>query len=155
MATVTYCNAGDLLIGDIELSSMLSEESFVRDAAQEMDARLGFVYILPIVGIPAHAQTLLKQINARLASGRLLMSIAAPAEDNSVHRYGEWLIKQAYDDLYAICNGSIILGSATLAPDPTPNSASIVNYDEESAFDQFYNTTMGNTPSWWQPGAVS
>ena len=152
---MAYCNDGDLLIGDVGLSSTLSKASFVRDAADEMDARLGFVYVLPITGIPTYAQLLLKQINARLASGRLLMSIAAPAEEDGVHRYGEWLIKQAYDDLYAICNGSIVLGGATVAVDTTPNTAAIENYDDESAFDQFYNTTMRGTPSWWAPGSVS
>jgi hypothetical protein len=152
---MAYCNPGDLLIGDMEISSALSRESYIRDAANEMDARLGFVYALPIVGIPTHAQTLLKMINARLASGRLLMSIAAPSEDDSVHRYGTWLIKCAYDDLYAICNGQIVLTGATTVVDSNPNSGSIYNHDEESAFDMFENAIMRGSPSWWQPGSVS
>lgn len=155
MTAPGYCTTTDLLIGDIQLSSTLSKESFVRDAADEMNARLGFVYILPITGIPAHATTLLKMINARLASGRLLMSIAAPAEDDGVHRYGEWLIKQAYDDLYAICNGQIILGGAVPAIDPNPNSAMISNHDEESAFEMYENSFYRGQPSWWQPGEVT
>jgi hypothetical protein len=152
---MAYCSENDLLVGDMEFSAATSKESFVRDAANEMDARLGFVYVLPITGIPAHAQTLLKMINARLASGRLLMSIAAPAEDDGVHRYGEWLIKEAYNDLHAICNGSIQLAGATSTADPTPRSGASYNHDEESAFDMFENQVMRGVPSWWQPGSVS
>lgn len=149
-----YCKNQDLLIGDISLSPTLSRESFIRDAADEMDARLGFVYTLPLTGIQPHAVTLLKMINARLASGRLLMSLAAPAEDDGVHRYGEWLIKQAYDDLYAICNGTINLAGATLIADPNPALAAVYNHDEESAVDMFENTVMRGVPSWWMPGEV-
>ena len=151
---VAYAKPGDLLIGDVTLSSGLSRESFLRDAADEMDSRLGFVYVLPIAGIQPHAITLLKMINARLASGRLLMSIAAPSEDDSVHRYGEWLIKEAYADLMSICNRTIDLVGATPISDPNPVAASIYNYDEESAIDMFENTVLRGQPSWWQPGSV-
>lgn len=153
---MAYCKPQDLLIGDVTLSSVLSRESYVRDAADEMDARLGFVYALPLplTQLQPHAITLLKMINARLASGRLLMSIAAPAEDDSVHRYGEWLIKSAYEDLYNLCNRTIDLVGATPINDTTPEQVSIYNYDEESAVEQFYNTTMRGQPSWWMPGPV-
>lgn len=154
MATTPYCAPGDLLVGDMEFSSALSKDGFIRDAADEMNSRLGFVYALPIVGIAAHAVLLLKMINARLASGRLLMAIAAPAEDDSVHAYGQYLVKQAYDDLYAICNGQITLVGATTIVDANPNSASITNVDDESAFDQFYNQAMRGTSSYWVPGAL-
>lgn len=151
---MAYCSAGDLLIGDIELSSTLSKESFLRDAFDEMNARLGFTYVLPLTGLPVHAVTLLKMINARLASGRLLMSVAAPVEDNGIHQYGAWLIKEAYADLMAIVNGQIVLVGAVSNVEPHPNAGTIVNHDAESAFEMFENNVTRATPSWWQPGDV-
>jgi hypothetical protein len=154
---MAYCKEQDLLIGDVTLSPVLSRLSYIRDAADEMDARIGFVYLLPLplTLLQPHAITMLKMINARLASGRLLMSIAAPAEDDGVHRYGEWLIKSAYEDLYNICNRSIDLVGATPVSDPSPNVAAIYNYDEESAVDAFSSFVMrGELGTWWQPGSV-
>lgn len=153
---MAYCKEQDLLIGDVTISSTLSRMSYIRDAADEMDARLGFVYELPLpIGtLKPHALTMLKMINARLASGRLLMSLAAPSEDDSVHRYGEWLIKQAYEDLYNLCNRSIDLVGAIPITDTSPNVAAIYNHDEESAVDAFEAFVMRGEPAWWQPGAV-
>lgn len=155
-----YCKSGDLLIGDVALGTGTSRDGFIRDAADEMDARIGFVYVLPLVGLQPHALLLLKMINARLASGRLLMSLASVAEDHDVHRYGEWLIKEAYADLSNICNQTINLVGAVAINDPSPVTASIYNHDAESAIDIFEDAFMRQSnistlPAWWQPGAVN
>lgn len=157
---VAYCKPTDLLIGDVTLSGAMSRESFVNDAADEMDARIGFVYVLPLAGLAPHAVVLLKMINARLASGRLLMSMSSVSENHDVHRYGEWLIKEAYADLTNICNQTINLVGAVLIADPTPNVATIYNRDEESAVEVFEDAFMRPTnltgmPVWWQPGTVN
>lgn len=109
-----YSAVGDLLIGDVQVGSFLDPQKFIDDAAAEMDARIGMVYVLPLPTLEPHLITLLKLINNRLASGRLIMAAAIAAEDKELHAYGESLIRDAYDDLKKILDGSIQLDGAVV-----------------------------------------
>lgn len=162
---MAYCDADDLLVGDIEYGQV-DPIAYVNRAAEEIDAKLGFKYRVPIValGTPpwngtlaANEQLILKSINARLATGRMLCAVFASAEDNSSHAYGRSLIREAQDDLAAIMSGVVDLTSAQLADVPTvieDKLPSIHNHDEESLVDAWENTVMRGVPSWTRPGEL-
>lgn len=158
----TYCDESDLLIGDITLGVAYSRAEFIAAAADEMDSRIGVRYVLPL---PAVEQLntvtglILKRINAQLASGRLIMSVASAGEDDSLHAYGKYLVDQAMDDLLRIERGDIILRMSDdsivdeVGAASAPDGPIITNRDEQSGVDTFYeNFTYGHV---WAPGARS
>lgn len=146
------------------ISGQLDTGKIVQEAADEIDSRLGFVYKLPLTplppagALPEHEVLLLKQINNKLASGRLIMQIAAAGEDRSLHAYGLRLVTEATNDLMLLANGTVELTAVKQpisgsVPDKTPM---IFNHDEESAVDMFESAAMRRGEgARWQPGKVA
>jgi hypothetical protein len=150
-----YCTTNDLLLGDITISSAIDLNKVVRDAADEMDSKIGFVYELPLpASLPQHITTMLKMINARLASGRLILTIASPAEAVDLYRYGTHLIELAEEALCGITTGKFQIPGATQIEDLTPGGGAIINHDAESAIDVFESQFMRRsfTQNFWVPG---
>jgi len=160
--STTYSTVDDLLIGDIPLGSRVDANKFVQDAADEMNSVLGFRYQVPITtcdGSP-HIALLLKRINNHLATGRLILAVAAGSEDSLVHAYGLKLIEEAIQWLNQIVQGQIFLECA-IPVDTTSglddSGPTIFNQDANSAIEAFYEYAM--TP-WsgtvigpiWEPG---
>jgi hypothetical protein len=144
-----YCEETDLLLGDdILMPSSLSKPKFVAMAASDMDAKLGYVYVVPIVttSMPVHQKNLLKSINAKLASGRLIMAQAMASQDSAVHQYALYLIKEAEMDLMTIANGTVDL-TAPLVDD----AGSPINPVENPLVDD----PWAKTPTGWNPDATS
>jgi hypothetical protein len=119
-----YCTTNDLLIG--QLISRTPPEvvpgDYVNRAADEMDSRLGFVYQtpLPVTGInalPSHQVKLLKSINLKLASGRIILATTIATEDVTIHQYGLRLIQEADLELAAIANGDVKLSAPMVDSD--------------------------------------
>jgi hypothetical protein len=167
---MAYSTVADLLLGDIVLNPALNKQKAVDDAAEEMDSKLGWLYALPLApvgtdpvtatsweALPDHQVLLLKHINNKLASGRLVMALAMPGEQSSLHAYGWNLVKEATAELLLLANGSVLLEaipltdtiitSATLAP-------ATINYDSESLLAGFENTVLRGTPWYSRPGTV-
>lgn len=144
---MAYCEPTDLLLGDIPLPAYVSAQDAVNDAADEIDSRIGFVYETPIDmtdpgPVPRPARLLLKRINAHLATGRLILKLAASGEDDRLHAYGWQLIKDAMTSLDMIANGEIVIVGATPinADDEARTTAIIVeNLDDESQVEAFYD----------------
>jgi hypothetical protein len=159
------------------ISEALDKQTFVDTAAEEIDAKLGFVYDLPLrlladppvdpvtedswKDLPAYQVKLLKGINNRLASGRLILAIDIAGEQNTMHAYGWQLVKEATAELLMIANGDVDLDAARRTiegtePDRTP---SIYNYDEESLLLGFEDNIMRRHGPWTrtysQPGAAA
>lgn len=154
---MAYCTANDLLLGDLTVSSAIDLNKVVRDAADEMDSKIGFVYKLPLPpNLPQHIKTMLKMINARLATGRLILTIASPAEAQDLYRYGTHLIELAEEQLCGITTGKYALPGVEQIEDPTPGGARIINYDDESPFTVFEQQFMrGNRAMHgWTPGGL-
>ena len=84
MATrVPYCEEKDLLLGDMQVPRTVSKAEWIQSAADEMDAWIGQVYVIPIPLDPmdsAHQADilLLKKINQFLATGRIIIRPACP-----------------------------------------------------------------------------
>jgi hypothetical protein len=146
---MAYCEETDLLISsDIMLPSVLSKSKFIQFAADDMDAKLGYVYIVPITtaSLPAHQKSLLRSINAKLATGRLIMAAAVGGEDTAVHQYALYLIKEAEMDLMSIANGQVDLQAP--AVDSSGNPLPPMD-------DPLSNDSFARTPGGWNPDRTS
>lgn len=150
---MAYCEITDLLVGDIPLASKYGDgQGFVDLAADEMDAEIGHIYVTPVVfdetsqaklAAARPSKLLLKKINTLLASGRIIMDMAAGGEDRSLHEYGASMWKEASELLEKICNGKINLVAPRVGDDdeatkPQNTKVSIVQDDPYSLVEDFY-----------------
>jgi len=111
VVTGAYCAVEDLVVGNVPLPSTVDVATYIISAADEIDVKLGSVYATPIipdelVSNSRIAILTLKNINAHLASGRLLTALTAGGEDTEVHAYGLMLIRNSLDALKALATGS-------------------------------------------------
>lgn len=164
---MAYSGVADLLLGDLTLSAGYDKERWIKLADEEIDAKLGWVYALPIspipplVALPTHETLLLKQISSKLASGRLIMAQSIGGEDQRLQAYGYSLVKEAMEMLLLIANGDIVLSAPKTEdveqiPDKRP---AIYHHDSESLFSAFENNVMrpdvsGQRPWYSRPGIV-
>lgn len=169
-----YSEPDALLLGDLILGGGVDKQKFIDQAAEDIDAKLGWIYELPIklalpegelrpadpdnwTRLPLHEQLLLKGINNKLASGRLILTIDVAGEDSKLQAYGYFLVQEANAELMALANGEIYLSAIRYDPgdqvirDVIP---SVKNQDEESLLLGFENTVMRGCPWWSRPGKV-
>lgn len=146
MPSTAYCQVADLLVGNVPLPAYLDPQKFVDDAGDEIDTKIGYLYTTPVdLTAPAlhrTAKLLLKRINSHLASGRLLLSVAAPKEQDRLHAYAYSLVKEAGEALECIASGEYPLEGAVPADGAevlTTPQAMISNLDTESNVEAFYN----------------
>lgn len=149
-----YAKQSDLLLGDLAISPSIPMDDILRAASDEIDARLGELYVVPLAGLTSHHATLVKLICARLASGRLILAAAIGGEDRTLHAYGESLIRDAYNDLNMIATGKIILTGVqeVAGQGNSDNMPGIVNYDSDSVVTSFERTIMRGEDWYWEPG---
>lgn len=152
-----YCEVGNLLTGDIRLAGKYGDGSqFVQLAADEIDSQIGHKYVTPVVfdestpeavALARPAKLLLKKINILLASGRIVLDMAAGGEDRDLHAYGANMVKEALGLLKCVQDGDILLTGAPLLTEEATNentAVSIVQEDAESLVAGFY--TRYSTP---------
>lgn len=168
---MAYSEEADLLLGDLILSPTLDKQKFIDEAADEINAKLGWLYVLPLAPVGAdpvtatswedlatHEVLTLKTINNRLASGRLILTLDIAGEGTQLHAYGWYLVREALSDLMAIANGQVDLNAIRVNPvesgyaDRTPG---ITNEDDESLLLGFVNTVHNDTPWFSRPGSIS
>lgn len=145
-----YCTADDLLTGDIPIPSYLDANSVVQDAADEIDSKIGHLYETPVDVTPSGpaarwVKLLLKRLNVHLATGRLLMAADAGGEDDRVHAYASYLIREANAAINKIVSGEIVLEAVPgPANEAVVSDASIVllNLDPESHVEAFYDRLL-------------
>lgn len=145
---------------------MLSPAAFVQAASDEMDSKLGSIYVVPIdvSTVQNYVWLRLKNINLKLASGRLLMAMDAAGEHTALHSYGSSLVSEAMQDLACIVGGRDELAGAPRVANPSSvdgDGPTILNADRQSGVDAFYDYVNRpgwepNRPSvwtpWWRPG---
>lgn len=152
-----YCTVDDLLTGNIPSHDYIDELAFVNNAADEINAALATMYVIPVVvtAIAQYAATplILKSINAKLASGRIIMAAAASAEQTEVQAYALYLVTQALEQLKQITDGSYVLPGAPQVIAPGSDTAPVLvsNVDAESQVEAFYGRVSGYPPL---PGAA-
>jgi len=163
---VAYCAPADLLIGDIPLAGKYGNgTAFVQLAADEIDSQIGHIYITPIVFNESTpllvakvrpAKLLLKKINTLLASGRILLDMAAGGEDDNLHAYGQSLVAEALVLLTKLMHRDIILTDAPLLPDEElreNTAATIIQEDDYSLVGAFYDRMQN--PSYFKPAPIA
>lgn len=151
---MAYCEKDDLLTGDIPLAGKYGDGTkFVELAADEIDAQIGHIYETPIeIAVEGHpenrpSQLLLKKINTLLASGRIVLDMAAGGEDDRLHAYGASMVKEALGLLDLLTKQAIVLTGADKieSVDDDPNTAvSLIQEDPYSLVEGFY-TRYGRT----------
>jgi len=153
-----YCKVGDLIVGDVGGMDKVKPQ-FVTAASEEMDALLGYVYVLPLPTLPPHQTLLLKDVCRKLASGRLLMDRATAGEDNSTHAYGQSLVDEALRTLWMIRNNQIDLTAPkTESAGSSGDGPAITQGDTYSGVDAFYAWVSDTSPlapvgeQIWAPG---
>lgn len=152
---MAYCEESDLMTGDLTIGPRVDKPSYIDGAADEMDVILGILYETPISvgGLSDSSAKLLKKINRFMASGRLIMALAAGGEDSELHAYGWSLVQQAQADLHCIANGSLKLEGATAKDGALgARGPSIVNRDNESATEVFEQFVYREGNVYWAPG---
>lgn len=180
---MAYSEVSDLLLGPVLVSQSVDKQKFINQAAEDMDAKLGWIYDLPLSpqraegapytdpqpdadpendwkALPLHERLLLKGINNKLASGRLLLTLDIAGEGTTLHAYGWQLVREANAELLIISNGEVFLhaqgteGSADQVDES--RTPSVQNHDEESLMLGFENNVMrrSNPTTVWltQPG---
>lgn len=148
--TVAYCEQADLQIANIPLPS--DAQKYVMSTAEEIDSKLGMRYVTPIVvtETPANRPTrlLLKNINSWLGAGRLLLASGAPGEDDQLHQYAIYLVREAQAALASIMDGTVPLPGATpINTDSPPVTGPVIsNLDDASGVESF-GAVFGNPAS--------
>lgn len=148
---MTYAEESDLLTGSIPLPAYIDVNQWLQDGADEIDVRLGSVYVTPVIlpdkpstGADPYRQSrlILKYINARISSARIIFAAAAGGEDSETHAYARFLLREATTALNKLANGDPELLGAELLPTEDDRPHLLVdNVDPYSQVDRFYEMT--------------
>lgn len=144
-----YCEESDLQLGDIAYPSYLGTKAArIQKAAEEIDIAIGSIYITPIEIVepvtPAlrPAYLLLRKVNWLIASGRIVLNMAAAGEQDNLHAFGHMMLKEGLTILTGIATGDIQLpGIPKIEPDPDQENYTgprVYNEDPESLVEAFY-----------------
>lgn len=140
-ASTTYAELSDLDWGNIPAPD--NAEFWLNSGAEEIDSKIGFLYATPVIlGNSAEqrpARLLLKKINAWLAMGRAILSVAAGNEDDQLHQLGLYYVTEATGALDAIASGTVILPGVdpATATDDRQTGPMIANLEEDSLVESF------------------
>ena len=141
-----YCATEDLRTGDLAFPSYSTPAQYVANAAEEIDAAIGHIYMTPVQidsGVAANRPSLLflKKLNWLLASGRLILDVAAAGEQTALNAYGKRMLDEAALMLKALTSGELVLAGATQVDGDSsknPTGPMIHNEDPESLVEAFY-----------------
>lgn len=155
---MAYSEVGDLVFGAIPTAQQ-DLTSWITRADEEIDAEIGTIYVTPL-SFPMSTEArpgklLIKKISYQLATGRAIMSMDAGSEENNIHQYGFYLIKEALAALKCIKDGDVILpGVQILNPEDATSAPQVYNVDSSSAVEDFFGTFNSpglngeNVPYW-------
>jgi hypothetical protein len=174
---MSYCEPTDLLLGELTsaLPASISPGQYLEMTAEEIDAKLGVMYAVPIdiESLPNGQGGLVRSIHRKLASGRIIMAATVAHSESSIHAYALQLVKEALMELMAVANGDVVLVGAERVDgdgsprgdiadaevsDPIARVPGSQNRDEYSAVEAFeFNfmtpSTAGLMVETWAPGS--
>jgi hypothetical protein len=158
MSVTVYSEVEDLMIADLMVPDPDIKFRYLISAAREINAVVGATYVVPLNldELEPNSLALIQLLSTKIASARLLMSLAIPGEDNRPNAYARYLLREAQDQLELIQLKKIPLEGATLRDDKiTYTGPGVINRDEESPLEAFENAFMrGGTPWTWAPGPL-
>lgn len=156
-----YCGVEDLRHGDIAYPAYLgTKEARVKAAAEEIDIAIGHIYKTPIeipdTIEPEHRPSFLtlKKINWLIASGRIVLDMAAAGERDNLHAYGHSMLKEGLGMLAALAGGEVKLPGVEVIDQPEGSADDfsgphIYNEDPESLVESFYKARSPLDPFNW------
>ncbi len=141
-----YCAEEDMRTGDIAVPSYTTQAQYILNAAEEIDAALGHLYVTPIViddlvAVNRPAILFLKKINWLLASGRMIADVAAAGEMDSLHAYAKQMLGEAAQMLTDLLSRNYVMVGAEListGDEAAPTGPMIFNEDPVSLVQTFY-----------------
>ena len=148
-----------MLLGQFLPPTGMDGEKFVRDAADEIDIKLGFIYKTPIKAkdgetLPRPVSLLLKRISVYISTARFIMAATGVStDDNDVSPYARRLLAEAHVALDAIANERTVLEGAERLPEAGADTRGprISNVDSYSQVDAFYSNFTGGTHDMFVP----
>lgn len=150
---MAYCEPADLELGDLMVGSRADLPKLVKSAAEEIDAYLGELYVLPLPSaLPLNQQLFLKRMNVLIASGRFWLGQGEQGNDASYSQYGMSLLKEGQSLLMQFRNGQLELNAPKVATRGDGSGPMIQQADETSPVDAFYDMTMRGLDTYWHPG---
>ena len=171
-----YVEEDDLLLGELTdtLSSSVNPTQYLEMTAEEIDSKLGVMYVVPIdvATLPNSQGSLIKSIHRKLCSGRIIMAATIAHADGAIHQYALRLVKEAQMELMAVANSDVVLLGAERVDgegvprgdipdaetaDPEARVPTATNRDSNSAvvtFEENFMQTNIQTPllTQWEPG---
>jgi hypothetical protein len=151
-----YCSTDDLLLGNLPLGQVVDAQKMTNDSADEIDSKIGFRFQTPVdinslMASHRPSALLLKRLNAILATGRILVTLDIPDENDRIHALGSNYIREAQATLNLIANGSMELPGAVLLNEIADQNTGprVVNVDSGSLVQGFYEyLDPTTTPAW-------
>lgn len=148
----TYSTISDLFVGDITIDTATKQQHVDR-AADEVDSRLGFMYVTPFTqgALSRPGWLFIQRLANFIASGRLLLEIDQAGEGMMIHAYGKRLLDDAEECISYVLDGKIDL----LPTDPSDpdiqavHGATVRNLDPYSQVEAFYG--WASIPAWATP----
>lgn len=154
-----YCAEEDLRTGDIAVPSYTSRVQYIANAAEEIDAAIGHIYVTPIeiLDDPQYRPSVLflKKLNWLLASGRLILDVAAAGEMDNLHAYGKRMLDEAAGMITLLTSEELVLAGAELINSGDEQAGFtgpyILNEDSESLVEGFYTRHRPNSFGFAEP----
>jgi hypothetical protein len=141
----SYCEVGDLRTGDIATPSYTTPEQYIKNAAEEIETALGHLYVTPfVIPVPPNENRptvlWLKKANWLLASGRMILDVAATSESDNLHAYGKRMLDEAMQMIADVKGGQPLPGATEIDGDDQNEvtGPQIFNEDSESLVQGFY-----------------
>lgn len=159
-----YSTPEDLAIDESQLmlGQKFDKAKVVETCAREIDAKLGFMYQLPLTPIapatelPKYQVDLLFTINNNMATGRILQGMKGSGDSNTQHAWGKALCDSADNMLNMIANGDVELDAVRVVDGPTSldsqRGPKAVVYDDSSMVTAFEEQVFRNRPVQVYPG---
>lgn len=144
---MAYSEPSDLLFGSVPTVGQ-DLTAWIARADDEIDAEIGTLYVTPI-SFPSSSEArpgklLIKKISSQLATGRAIMSMDAGSEENTLHQYGLYLIKEANAALRCIKSGEVVLpGVQMVSTEDLTSAPKVYNVDQSSAVEDFFSNFSG------------
>lgn len=143
-----YCAESDLRTGDLAPPSYTTKVQYIQNAAEEIDAAIGHLYITPVTIDSAVSKNrpsilFLKKLNWLLASGRFILDVAAAGEMDNLNAYGKRMLDEANMMIASLISSDLqLVGAPLIAVDPNraKNFTGPVIYNEDpySLVETFY-----------------
>lgn len=137
-----YSTAQDLMFGSIPVPADV--DKWITVADDEIDAGVGRLYVTPLTfpgdTVSRPGMLLIKRASAMLATGRAIMAIDSGSQEDNLHQYAAYLVKQGCKIIEDIVDGELTLPGVQLVnPESATTAPKIYNVDASSAVEDFFS----------------